>query len=62
MFENAMWLMVVAGGPLLLAVLLAWCCLRGAAAGRPSAVSRTVRRGRSTETRADRYPFLREVR
>lgn len=28
MFENAMWLLVVAGGPLFLAVLLAWALVK----------------------------------
>jgi hypothetical protein len=27
MFENALWLLVVAGGPLLLAILFAWALL-----------------------------------
>ena len=27
MFENALWLLVVAGGPLLLAILLAWALI-----------------------------------
>jgi hypothetical protein len=27
MFENTMWLVIVAGGPLLLAILIAWALL-----------------------------------
>ncbi len=27
MFENALWLLIVAGGPLLLAILFAWALL-----------------------------------
>jgi hypothetical protein len=27
MFENAMWLLIVAGGPLILAVLIAWALI-----------------------------------
>ncbi len=28
MFENFMWLVIVAGGPLLIAILLAWALLK----------------------------------
>jgi hypothetical protein len=33
MFENSLWLLIVAGGPLLLAILLAWALLTRRRAG-----------------------------
>jgi hypothetical protein len=33
MFENSMWLLVVAGGPLLLAILIAWALIARRKAG-----------------------------